>query len=323
MTHPRPFRFGVQARSARNRREWTELARRAEALGYALLTMPDHPNDQFAAMPGLMAAASVTTTLRLGQLVLTNDFKHPVVLAKELATLDVLSEGRLEIGLGAGHVGEEYAQTGVSFDDRRTRVDRLLESVAVIRGLMAEGPLTFNGKHYQIDNLDGFPKPVQARPPLLIGGGGRRILTFAARHADIVGVNGTTGLGRQSPDWTVNARSAPPGGDELINTMTAEAVDAKVRLVREAAGERYDQIELNIRPYMTSVVGDVEAGIDAVARRLLVDEAFLRTSPFALIGPPAKLTEDLLARRERWGLSYIVVSADDLDAFAPVVAKLA
>jgi probable F420-dependent oxidoreductase len=252
-----------------------------------------------------------------------HDFKHPVVLAKELATLDVLSEGRLEIGLGAGHVGEEYAQAGIGFDPRRTRVDRLFESVAVIRGLMAEGPLTFSGKHYQIDNLDGFPKSVQAPPPLLIGGGGRRILAFAARHADIVGVNGTTGLGKQSPDWTVSARSAPAGGNELVKTMTAEAVDAKVQLVREAAGERYDQIELNIRPYMTSIVGDVAAGIDAMARRVLVDEAFLRTSPFALIGPPAKLAEDLLARRERWGLSYIVVSADDLDAFAPVVAKLA
>lgn len=323
MTQPRPFRFGVQARSARNRKEWTELARRAEAYGYAVLTMPDHPNDQFATIPGLMAAADATTTLRLGQLVLTNDFKHPVVLAKELATLDVLSEGRLEIGIGAGHVGEDYAQVGIEFDDRRTRVDRLLESVEVIRGLMAEGPLTFAGKHYHIKDLDGFPKPVQARPPLLIGGGGRRMLTFAAKHADIVGVNGTTGLGAQSPNWTGAVRSAPPGGRELIATMTAEAVDDKVQLLREVAGERYQQLELNIRTYMTSVVSDVGAGIDAMARRLLVDEAFLRTSPYALIGPPAKLAEELLARRERWDFSYIIVSADDMDAFAPVVARLA
>ncbi|MGC0367371.1 putative F420-dependent oxidoreductase [Rhodococcus sp. 27YEA15] len=323
MTQLRPFRFGVQARSARDRTAWTELARRTEAGGYSVLTMPEHPNDQFAAVPGLMSAADATTTLRLGQLVLTNDFKHPVVLAKELATLDVLSEGRLEIGLGAGHVREEYDQVGMPFDDRRTRVDRLFESITVIRGLMAEESLTFHGKHYTIEGLDGFPKPVQARPPLLVGGGGRRILSFAARHADIVGVNGTTGLGSQSPDWTDTTQSTPPGGHELIGTMTAEAVDAKVALIREVAGDRFTDLELNIRAYMTNVVDDIADGIDTMSRRLHVSESFLKTSPFALIGPPSKLIEDLLSYRERWGISYVVVSADDLDTFAPVVAKLA
>src|ERR1700733_12711351 len=142
MTHIRPFRFGVQARSAPDRKTWLDLGRRAEGAGYAVLTMPEHPNDQFSAMPGLTAIAGVTTDLRLGQLVLTNDFNHPALLAKEFATLDLLSDGRLEMGLGAGHVGEEYAQLGIPFERKGTRVDRLFEAVEIVRGLMADEPLT-------------------------------------------------------------------------------------------------------------------------------------------------------------------------------------
>jgi probable F420-dependent oxidoreductase len=284
--------------------------------------MPEHPNDQFAAIPGLTAIAGVTTDLRLGQLVLTNDFKHPALLAKDLATLDVLSEGRLEIGIGAGHVGNDYAQLGIPFGDRRARVGRLFEAVRIIRGLMQDAPLTFHGEHYSIDGLDGFPKPLQTPPPLLLGGGGPRMLTFAARHADIIGVNGTTGLGLTSPNWTDGEQAGPPGGVDLINTMTAEAADEKVELIRRAAGDRISEIELSIRTYMTSVDDDVEGATKAVAHRLHVPEQFLGSSPFALIGPPSKLAEDLLERRERWGFSYIVISVDDLDVFAPVVAAL-
>lgn len=288
-----------------------------------MLTMPEHPNDQFAAMPGLTAIAGVTTNLRLGQLVLTNDFKHPALLAKDLATLDVLSDGRLEIGIGAGHVGEDYARLGIPFEGRRTRVDRLFEAVKMIRGFMEDGPLTFHGEHYSIDGLDGFPKPLQMPPPLLLGGGGPRMLTFAAEHADIIGVNGTTGLGSTSPNWTEGDQAGPPGGVDLINTMTAQAVDKKVELIRKAAGHRFADIELSIRTYMTAVADDVAEVTRALADRLNVPGQFLDTSPFALIGPPSKIAEDLLERRERWGFSYTVVSADDLDAFAPVVAALA
>jgi probable F420-dependent oxidoreductase len=322
MNHVRPFRFGVQARSAPDRKAWLDLGRRAEGAGYAALTMPEHPNDQFSAMAGLTAIAGVTTDLRLGQLVLTNDFKHPALLAKEFATLDLLSDGRLEMGLGAGHVGEEYAQLGIPFERKGTRVDRLFEAVEIVRGLMADEPLTFCGNHYQIEGLQGYPKPIQTPPPLLLGGGGRRILTFAARHADIIGVNGTTGLGSTSPDWTQRDNAAPPGGVELIKTMTAQAVDEKLDLIRAAAGHRLPDIELNIRTYMTAVADDVESATETLTQRLHLPDGFLAASPFALIGPPTKLTEDLLQRRERWGFSYIIVGADDLDAFAPVVASL-
>jgi probable F420-dependent oxidoreductase len=322
MTDTRPFRFGVQARSAPDRKAWLDLGRRAEAAGYSVLTMPEHPNDQFSAIPGLAAIAGVTTELRLGQLVLTNDFKHPALLAKDYATLDVLSDGRLEMGLGAGHVGEEYVQLGLPFEGRRVRVDRLFEAVEIIRGLMGDDVFSFKGIHYQLDRLDGYPKPIQQPPPLLVGGGGTRILEFAARNADIIGVNGTTGLGSSSPDWTRSGVPGPPGGIELINTMTATAIDAKVKTIRRAAGERINDIELNIRTYMTSVADDVQAATTDMTQRLHLPDGFLDDSPFALIGPPSKLVEDLLERRERWGFSYIVVSADDLDAFAPVVAEL-
>src|SRR6476659_7180766 len=169
---PRPFRFGVQASSAADAKAWVDLARRVEALGYSTLTMPDHFGDQLAPVPALMAAASVTTTLRVGALVWDNDYKHPVVLAKELATMDVLSGGRLEVGLGAGWMATDYEQSGIPYDSPGVRIDRMLEGLEIIRGLFAEGTYSFQGEHYTITALDGRPKPIQSPPPVLIGAGG-------------------------------------------------------------------------------------------------------------------------------------------------------
>ena len=309
-TTQHPFRFGVQASTAADSAEWTQLARKVESLGYSTLTMPDHFGNQLAPVPALMAAAAVTTTLRVGALVWDNDYKHPVVLAKELATIDVLSGGRLEIGIGAGWMASDYEQSGIRFDSNKVRVDRFAEGLAVIKGAMSGEPFSFAGEHYTITDHLGTPRPVQAPcPPLLIGGGGKRVLSIAARQADIIGINGTLADGVAGP--------------EAIASMTADAVDEKVAIVHATAGHRIDDIELNIRAFMVRVTDDREAAIQQVADFVQVDPALVVESPFALIGTPAQMIDDLLRRRQRWGFSYVIVGAEDVESFAPVVAELA
>jgi len=305
----RPFRFGVQCSRAASRADWIALARRSEDNGFDCLTMPDHFTDQLAPVPALQAAADATTKLRIGALVWDNDYKHPVVLAKELATIDLLSEGRLEIGLGAGWMISDYEQAGIPYDAAGVRIDRFIEGLEIMKRAMADGPFSFAGKHYTITNYDGQPKPVQRpMPPILIGGGGKRVLSFAAREADIIGINGTMTAGVVGPD--------------AISTMTAAAVDEKVSIVREAAGTRLDRIEMNIRAFFVKVTDDAAGTLSGVAQMIGVEPEMVAATPFALIGSPDKIVEDLLARRERWGFSYIIVGAEDVDSFAPVVASL-
>ena len=304
-----PFRFGVQASTAPDAASWLALARKVESLGYSTLTMPDHFGDQLAPVPALMAAAAATTTLRVGALVWDNDYKHPVVLAKELATMDVLSEGRLEIGLGAGWLATDYQQSGIKYDSNKVRVDRFEEGLAVIKGAMGGDPFSFSGQHYTITGYTGSPKPSQAPcPPILIGGGGKRVLTIAAREADIVGINGNLATGMIGP--------------EAIATMTAEAVDQKIEIVSAAAGSRLAELELNIRVFMVRVTDDRQTAVQQVADFVQVDPSMVLETPFTLIGTCAQMVEDLLRRRERWGFSYVVVGADDVESFAPVVAEL-
>ena len=305
----RPFRFGIQASKANTRDLWVDLARRSEGNGYSCLTMPDHFDDQLAPVPALMTAANVTTTLRVGALVWDNDYKHPAVLAKELATMDVLSDGRLELGIGAGWMISDYEQMGIPYDSAKVRIDRFVEGLKIIKGAMAEGPFSFSGDHYTITNYNGTPKPVQAPcPPILIGGGGKRVLSIAAREADIVGINATM--------------SAGVVGQHTFSTMTAEVVDEKVAIVRDAAGSRFNNIELNIRAFLVNITDDAKQAASGIASMLGVEQQMVEESPFALVGPTSKLIEDLLERRERWGFSYVIVGADDVDLFAPVVAAL-
>ncbi|MFA5775050.1 MAG: TIGR03621 family F420-dependent LLM class oxidoreductase [Ilumatobacteraceae bacterium] len=305
----KPFRFGIQASAQPDKASWIDLAKRAEDRGFDVLTMPDHFTDQLAPIPALMAAADNTTTLRVGALVWDNDYKHPVVLAKELATIDVLSGGRLEIGLGAGWMVSDYEQSGIVYDRPGVRIDRFIEGLDVIRGCMAADAFSYSGKHYTITNYNGLPKPIQAPcPPVLIGGGGKRVLTYAAQHADIIGINATLTAGAVGPD--------------VIGTMTAAAVGEKVAIVSNAVGARANEIEMNIRAFMVNINEDATGSIERLAKAMNVEAQMIAETPFALIGPPSKLIEDLYARRERWGFSYIIVGGADIDSFAPVVAAL-
>jgi len=274
-----------------------------------VLTMPDHFTDQLAPMPALMSVADATTKLRVGALVWDNDYKHPVVLAKELATMDLLSDGRLELGIGAGWMISDYEQSGIPYERAGLRIDRMIEGIDVMKGCFAQGAFSYAGKHYTITNYDGLPKPIQAPcPPILIGGGGKRVLTYAAQVADIIGINATMSAGAVGP--------------EAISTMTAEAVDGKVDIIRETAGDRFNHVEMNIRAFLVNITDDAAGAISRLAAGMGVEESMVAETPFALMGPPSKLIEDLIARRERWGFSYVIVGGEDIEKFAPVVAAL-
>lgn len=310
MTSPRPFRFGIQASAAPSRQAWVETARKVEDLGYAALTVADHLDDQFATTPALMAAADATTTLRLGALVYANDYHHPVVLAKEAATLDLLSEGRLELGLGAGWQVEDYEQAGIPFDRPSVRIARLAEAVTVVKALLGDEPCTFAGEHYRITGMRGTPTPVQRpHPPILIGGGGRRILTLAAREADIIGLNIDMRSGH------IDEHAGP--------TATADSTDQKLGWIRDAAGDRFGQIELQVRIHLTMLTDDRRSVAEMVGPALGLTPAQALESPHALVGTESEIIDQLLERRERFGISYIGLSVDALDAMAPIVAKLA
>ncbi|MCC5952959.1 MAG: LLM class F420-dependent oxidoreductase [Acidimicrobiia bacterium] len=305
-----PFRFGLQVSTAPDRTRWRETARAAEDLGYSTLTVADHLDDQFATTPALMAAAEATTTLRLGALVWCIDYHHPVVLAKEAATVDLLSDGRLEVGLGAGWMASDYQQAGIPMDRPGVRVDRLAEAVTVMKGLLRGDTVTFRGEHFIIDGLAGTPRPRQApHPPLLIGGGGRRVLTLAAEEADIVGLN-------------IDLRSGHI--DETAGpTATADATEEKLRWIRDAAGDRFESLELQVRVHLAAITDDRRGLAEAVGPSLGLTTEQALHSPHALAGTVDDIVEQCQQRREQFGISYIGISADAMDAMAPVVSRLA
>lgn len=310
MRHARRFRFGIQAANAGSARDWVGLARKAEDLGYSTLFVPDHFGEQLAPLPALTAAADATSTLRVGTLVLDNDYRHPVVLAKEAATLDLLSGGRLELGIGAGWMRTDYEQSGIAYDAPGVRIDRFVEGLRILKGLFADGPFSFEGRHYRVDGLDGQPKPVQRpHPPILVGGGGRRVLQIAAREADIVGINPSLHAGAVTPD--------------IGRDATAEAFARKVGWVREAAGDRFGDVELTVNVFV-AIVTDDRLGVAAAMASgfgLTPEEAL--DVPLALVGTEEQIAEDLQRRRESYAVSYIVVNEASMDALAPIVATLA
>lgn len=313
MSTQRPFRFGVSVHGNRSRKEWVEIAHQVEDLGYSTLLMPDHLGEQLSPVPALMAAADATSTLRVGSLVFDNDFRHPVMLAKEAATLDVLSGGRLELGLGAGWMKPEYERAGIPFERPGQRIDKMAESIQVLKGLFADGPVTFAGQHYAITEMEGYPKPLQRPyPPLHIGGGGQRLLSVAGREADIVGLIPRARLDGKGPE---------------MQDATPEALAQKIAWVREAAGARFAEIELGVLVAQVITTEDREQAAQFIANTLAagypVSTEMILQAPYLLLGSIDQMCDDLLARRERYGISYISVFEQGLEALAPVVARLA
>jgi probable F420-dependent oxidoreductase len=295
---PRPFRFGVVAAAARSGQEWAAKARRVEDLGYATLVMPDNLQYTLAPLPALAVAAAATSSLRLGTYVLPNDFRNPVLLAKDVATLDLLSGGRVELGLGAGRPDSaaENRMLGLSFDSGAVRLARLAESLAIVKALLAGQRPSTSGTYYSVADAQVSPLPVQQpRPPILVAGSGRQLLGLAAREADIV------------------ALGLPPDASEAV---AAE----RIGWIREAAGDRFPHLQLNVN---LVAVGDRVPRQMAARFGLSAKDLAERGSVVALTGTIDQMCEQLLQRRERLGLSYILVSDEFMDLFAPVVERLA
>lgn len=291
-------------------KEWRETARRIEAAGYSGVYSPDHFDDQLAPIAALMSAADATTTLRIGSLVFDNDYRHPIVLAKEAATLDILSEGRFDLGLGAGWMKRDYTQSGIAYDPAGVRIERMEEALQVIKKCFTGEKFSFSGKHYTITDFEGQPVPVQKpHPPIVMGGGGRKMLSIAAREADIVHINYNLSEGRINPT--------------LVHTGFARANDEKVGWIKEAAGPRFDQIELGLTIFFASVTDDRQSIADYLAPRFEAEPADVLEMPFFLIGTIDELVEQLHSRRERYGISYVIVPGDAAESLAPLVERIA
>ena len=305
MSGTRPFRFGVNSVTT-SLTEWQDVARKAEALGYSTLIAQDHFGTQLAPLPALVAAGAVTSVLRLATIVLDNDFRHPAVVAKEAATVDVLTNGRLELGLGAGWVVADYDKTGIPFDAPGVRLERLRETVQICKAFFSDADaVTFAGKHYRIENLDASPRPVQRpRPPIMVGGRQRRMLSLAAREADIVGISLLDRRGPGVPE--------PP------------TFAQKAAWVREAAGNRWDEIEIHVNANLVEVSDAASTGaMEAHAERTGQTVAQVQESPGTLVGSVEAIVDQLHARREQFGISYYVVHGRVMDSFARVLARLA
>ena len=291
----RPLRFGVVVANAPSRTAFVTLARRAEDLGYATLLMPDRTITGLAPLTALAVAAQATTSLRIGSYVFCNDYRHPALLAKEVATLDFLSGGRFELGLGAGVGPFDYQQLGLPFDKGDERVDRFEEALTVIKKLFTEESVHFSGKHYTITGMKGLPRPIQKpHPPIAIGGAGKRMLSLAAREADSI---------------SIMFRLSTQGVD-----AENESLEQKLAWVREVAGERFSRLELSQKAYVLAINDG------------RTDRSFEGDGPPLprIVMSAGQAVEHLLERRERYGFSYIpVYGGAQMENFAPVVARLA
>jgi len=308
----RPFHFLADAREPVPGPVLAERARRAESIGFHALVVPDHLIDQLSPVPALAVIATATERLRIAGFVLNNDLRHPAVLAQDLASLDVLSGGRLDVAIGAGWNRAEYDAIGIPFDRGGTRVARLTEAVAVLKGCFADGPFSYSGAHYRIRDHDAGPRPVQRpHPPFLIGGGQRRILSLAAREAQIVGLAPTVGT----------RSDAPP-------RFTRAATEEQIGWVREAAGERFPELELNVYPssYPVTITDRARAearrAADVLRERSGVEltEDEVLASPHLYIGSVESLVEKIIALREELGISSFLVG--EMEEMLPVVERL-
>jgi probable F420-dependent oxidoreductase len=319
----KPFRFGLQAYAPNSGKEWRELARKAESSGFSsfhladhiigpgpALTATGHPVQTVAAIPAMAVAAEATSTIKVGCRVLCVDYRNPVMLAKEVATLDFFSEGRLELGLGAGWLQGEYEAIGVPFDRAGVRIDRFEEVIALLRASFAEGELNIDTPHVHAVGFEAVPKPfTKSGPPIMIGGGAKRILTIAGREADIVSLNFNNSSGKLGADG--------------IGSSTAELTDQKIQWIKDGAGARFDQIEIEIAAYFTIVTPDGAGTRAKMAPMFGMTPEVFAEHPNALIGSVDEICDRIVERRERFGISYVSFGASVIDAVIPVVERLA
>ncbi|WP_280481191.1 LLM class F420-dependent oxidoreductase [Nocardia cyriacigeorgica] len=318
----RPFRFAAAGEGNKQEggaRKFIQTAQQAEEYGFDTFVVPDHLGDQIGPIAALGALTQATERIRLGTSVLANGFRNPVVLAKDLATIDVLSKGRLEVGLGAGWKQDEFLAAGLEYDSPGIRLAKLDEALTILDVLLRGQECTFQGKYYQVNGIKGTPRPRQGpRPPLCTGGGGPKMLRLAAKHADIISV---------VPVTTKN-------GKGLLSGITMEKTIEKVNLIKEAAGERFDQIELNWAVTAIVITDDrektAEMALSAIDRglhpdlevdvKLTVEE--ILNSPYVAIGSFEEIAEQIRRVRQLTGMSYVGVFPTQMDAFAPVIPLL-
>ena len=321
-TKVRPFRFGFTGGASSKREKLLDSARTVEALGYSTFGLADHFVRPLAPLIAGQAVADATTTLRVTQTVLAQDFREPAVLAKELATLDVLSDGRVQIGLGAGWLRQEYEDAGMRFEAASVRIARLEETVRILKGLFTEKRFTFAGEHYRVHELVGLPRPMQQPwPPIMIGGGGKKLLSVAARQADIV-----------------QLMPSNPNGRSLLDAsqFSADAIEEKIGWIRDAAGDRFPEIELSAQLLECAVTGRPEEHLSDFAQRIAMvtarmggadvefDHEELGRSPIVAVGTLDDVCDKLIETRRRFGISYFAAPVDARpDILAPVIDRLA
>lgn len=322
MSDVRPFRFGYTGGASSKKAKLLDAARLVEEVGYSTFGLADHFVRPFAPLVAGQAVADATSTLRITQTVLAQDFRNPAVLAKELATLDVLSDGRLQVGLGAGWLRQEYEDASMPFEPAPVRIARLEETAVILKGLFAPEPFTFTGEHYVVNNLQGRPTPVQQpRPPIMIGGGGKKVLSAAARHADIVQLMPSNRGGQMTLD---------------PSQFSARAIEEKIGWIRDAAGSRFDEIELSAQLLECAItdrpdehLGDLTERIAMViesmgASRVDLGEEDLRRSPIVAVGSLDDVCEKLIETRAKYGISYFTAPIEARpDVMAPVIERLA
>ena len=310
MSTRRAFRFGMLAARTVTRQAWQEKARQIEAAGFSTILLTDHlGDDRLAPLPALVSAAEVAPSLRLGTIVLNNDLRHPAVLAKDVATVDILSDGRVELGLGAGWEHEDYTRAGLPYDRAGARIDRLEESLEILDALFTGETVSFLGEHYQISDLPAVPKPVQQpRPPFLVGGGGKRLLGVAARRADIVGIHVRARTDGRGQDWS--------------SALVAD-VERKVEWVRAAAGERFTHLELCQNLFAAIITDEQRTVAGQMTARFGLSTDEILASPYFLIGTVDQIIDKLRENRDRFGISYIIAPDAFFEALAPIVSRLA
>lgn len=310
----KPFRFLAGATEPMSRAAFAERIRRAEAIGFDTIVFPDHVVPQLAPVPAMAMVAALSDRLRVAPFVINNDLRHPAVLGHDLATVDLLSDGRLDVAIGAGWNRPEYDAMGLAYDPPGVRVSRLAEAVTVLKGYFGDAPFSFAGEHYTITELDGQPKPVQRpHPPFMIGGGGKRVLQLGAREAQIV---------------SLAPRSGRDGRGENAS-LTWEATVEKVGWVREAAGERFGSLELNVYPSRVEpritddVSGALRRAADEIGERFgeRPSEEDLRDSPHIWIGSLDGLVEKALRLRAELGITSLMLG--EVDELSRLVERLA